>query len=227
MARLIDGLAALRAEFDAVNPKRGRTSDGWIGDDRHAAIVSDHNPDKLGIVRAIDVDVNGVPMGRIVAHLVARCKAGKETRLQYVIYRRTIWSRSWGWRARKYLGANPHTRHAHFSARAGDVAGSTAAWGVAGAFGPQASRGPAKPAAHPPGSRLLEVRSPALAGADVTYVQQWIGERRCGPADGRYGPKTRSGVRWYQGMRGLAVDGVVGPATWRHMGVKWTGGRSA
>jgi peptidoglycan hydrolase-like protein with peptidoglycan-binding domain len=227
VARLIDGLAVLRAEFDKINPKRDRSSDGWIGDDRHAAIASDHNPDRLGVVRAIDVDVDGVPMGRIVAHVVNRCRSGAEKRLQYVIYRRTIWSRSWGWKAKKYLGANPHIRHAHFSARAGDVAGSTTAWGIAGAFSPRAARPAAKPGAHLPGSRLLEVRSPELAGADVAFVQQWIGERRCGPADGRYGPKTLSGVRWYQGMRGLDVDGVVGPATWRHMGVRWTGGRGA
>jgi hypothetical protein len=226
MARLIDGLAVLRAEFDKINPQRDRSSDGWIGDDRHAAIASDHNPDGLGYVRALDVDVDGVPMGRIVASVVNRCRSGAETRLQYVIYRRVIWSRSWGWKARKYLGANPHIRHAHFSARHGDVAGSTAPWGIAGAFAPRL-RPAGKPAAHPAGTRMLELQSPPLVGADVVYVQRWIGEGRCGPADGRYGPKTRAGVRWYQGMRGLSVDGVVGPATWRHMGVRWTGGRSA
>lgn len=230
MAMLINGLISLRAEFDEINPRRDHSSDGWIGDDRHAVTISDHNPDSAGLVHAIDVDVDGVPMAKIIAFVVGRCKAGKETRLQYVIYRRTIWSRSWGWTARAYAGVNPHTRHAHFSARHADVAGDARPWGIAAQFGPHAAvktpaPKPRKPTAHPPGSRRLALRDPPLVGADVTFVQRWIGAR-CGPADGRYGAKTRSGVIWYQGMRGLAADGVCGPATWRNMGVRWAGGNA-
>lgn len=228
MARLIHGLTVLRGEFDTVNPHRDRRSDGWIGDDSHALRTSDHNPDTRGVVHAIDVDKDGVPMARIVAFVVARCKAGQETRLQYVIFRRTIWSRSWGWTARAYTGLNPHTQHAHFSARYADVAGDAHPWGVAAAFGPTAT--PAVPApapraqsAHPAGSRQLIYRSPSLAGADVKFVQEWIGEAHCGAPDGRYGLATATGVRWYQRMRGLTSDGVVGPKTWRNMGVRWTG----
>lgn len=230
MARLIDGLAVLRGEFNIVNPHRDATSDGWIGDDRHAQTASDHNPDKAGIVHAIDVDKDGVPMAKIVAYLIGRCKAGKESRLQYVIYRRTIWSRSWGWGARKYLGVNPHLKHAHFSARYSDVASNSRSWGVATQFGPgrpaappPAPPKPGKPVAHPPGSRELAARKPPLSGADVVYVQKWIGKVRCGAPDGVYNPTTVAGVRWYQRVRGLTPDGMVGPATWRNMGVKWTG----
>ncbi len=46
----------LREQFDDSFPDRDRTSDGWIGDTRHAARKSDHNPDEQGWVRAIDVD---------------------------------------------------------------------------------------------------------------------------------------------------------------------------
>lgn len=232
LAFLVPPGVNLRDEFNRLNPHRDRSSDGWIGDARHAARLSDHNPRGDGSVLALDVDVDGVPMARIVAFVVSRCRSGVETRLQYVIYRRTIWSRSWDWNARVYRGSNPHTRHAHFSFR--DGARQAGSWGILSQFGPQTGStegGTTKPASkprpavkHKPGSRLLALRNPALSGADVTYVQKWIGKRWCGPADGEYGPRTVAGVKMYQRMRGLAIDGVVGPQTWRHLGVHWKGG---
>ncbi|WP_431927884.1 peptidoglycan-binding domain-containing protein [Micromonospora wenchangensis] len=56
-------------------------------------------------------------------------------------------------------------------------------------------------------------------GDDVAFVQRFIGVKRCGPASGRFDATTEAGVRWYQGLRGLAADGVVGRATWAAMGV--------
>ncbi len=85
----------------------------------------------------------------------------------------------------------------------------------------------AKPASKPskatpnrPGSRTLRVTKPMMHGPDVEFVQEFIGRKRCGKADGWFGNDTRAGVRWYQDMRGLPVTGVVDAATWRHMGVK-------
>lgn len=241
MARLISGLALLRAEFDEINPHRDRRSDGWIGDNHHKLRVSDHNPDPAGVVHALDVDVNGVPMARVVAYLVTRCRSGRERRLKYIIYRRVIWSASWGWTARRYTGSNPHIAHAHFSAAAGaELSRGAGAWGIAAAArdasrtatavathdssadGRDASRVDQPLQARRLGSRELSVRPKPLTGSDVEYVQDWIGDR-CGPPDGRYGPKTAAGVRWYQRMRGITVDGKVGPQTWRQMGVRWTG----
>ncbi|MEH0844224.1 peptidoglycan-binding protein [Micromonospora sp. CPCC 205711] len=80
-----------------------------------------------------------------------------------------------------------------------------------------AGPGPQPVPAHAPGSRLLRV---GATGVDVAFVQRFVGATRCGPANGRFDATTESGVRWYQGMRGLAVDGVVGRATWAAMGVR-------
>ncbi|MEV0809602.1 peptidoglycan-binding protein [Micromonospora sp. NPDC050200] len=68
-----------------------------------------------------------------------------------------------------------------------------------------------------PGSRTLRRGS---NGTDVAFVQRFVGAKRCGPASGTFDAKTEAGVRWYQGMPRLAVDGVVGPATWAAMGVR-------
>ena len=45
----------LREQIDDAYPDRSRVSDGWLGDARHSARTSDHNPDAEGWVRAIDI----------------------------------------------------------------------------------------------------------------------------------------------------------------------------
>lgn len=82
---------------------------------------------------------------------------------------------------------------------------------------------PVKPAVkHAPGSRELQYvpGHAVLTGDDVAYVQRYIGPAKVGPADGIFGGRTRAGVIWYQQMRKLAADGVVGHNTWAAMGVK-------
>lgn len=79
---------------------------------------------------------------------------------------------------------------------------------------------PAKPAGIPSyknGSRELKA---GMKGTDVKFVQAWIGPKRMGKADGIAGPNFTTGVKWYQKMRGLSPDGVVGKRTWAAMGVK-------
>ncbi len=58
-------------------------------------------------------------------------------------------------------------------------------------------------------------RSPAVHGNPVAAVQRALGL----PADGVFGPQTARGVRGFQRSHHLAVDGVVGPATWRALGL--------
>lgn len=78
---------------------------------------------------------------------------------------------------------------------------------------------------HRPGTRELvyATGAPIMEGPDVSFVQRFIGPAWCGPSDGRYGPNTADGVRRYQRMEGLGIDGRVGPSTWGRLGVRWTG----
>ncbi|SCL33552.1 hypothetical protein GA0074694_6258 [Micromonospora inyonensis] len=127
---LVAWIIQLRRELEEIAPRRDKTSDGTIGDQAHQDSKSGHNPDESGRsertdadskneVRAFDIDadlnVPGLTMQMLVAHLVGRCRAGLERRLIYIIYRGVIWAASSGWEARTYAGSNPHNEHAHLS----------------------------------------------------------------------------------------------------------------
>ncbi|MGW1061632.1 peptidoglycan-binding domain-containing protein [Micromonospora rubida] len=275
-------LRLLRDEIDRRWPHRDRASDGWIGDAAHQAGTSDHNPDADDrSVNALDVDRDGIDPPLVIR----KCIAHPST--QYVIFDRTIWSRTRGFAPARYTGSNPHDKHLHVSvshtpsaersdrswgivtapvpklgdrvlrrgsrgsdvrelqtvagrlgarlAVDGDFGAATEAWvrtfqqsrklAVDGVVGPwtvaalrEATRPPAPtPAGRAPGSRTLRR---GTDGDDVAFVQRFVGERRCGRATGAFDARTEAGVRWYQGMRGITVDGVVGPQTWRQMQVK-------
>jgi hypothetical protein len=121
----------LREQFDDSFPDRDRRSDGWIGDLRHSARPSDHNPDReTGIVRAIDVDrdvhKSGKPdlMPDIADQIRLAAKAG-DKRISYIIFAGRIASSRLGWRWRPYKGSNPHNHHLHVSfTKTGDLDGS-------------------------------------------------------------------------------------------------------
>lgn len=149
---------------------------------------------------------------------------------QLVIYRRRVWSSlhpDEGWR--NYDGSNPHTDHLHVElsrAAAGSltVQRCTLVLGNGTGVGPLPVPPSSGSAEHQPGTRTLyDTTAPLMAGADVLYVQRFIGPRQCGPDDGVFGHHTAAGVRWYQRMRGVGVDGRVGPVTWGQMGVRWRG----
>lgn len=122
MAELCAGAITLREQVNRRFPKRDKTSDGWIGDNAHAGRASDHNPDRNGIVRAIDIDEDfGAPGdNRTFANqLLAYARAGKDGgRLKYVIYEGQIASGTYAdkfWKWRPYSGGNPHRQHIHIS----------------------------------------------------------------------------------------------------------------
>jgi hypothetical protein len=152
-------LVVLRDEFNSVNPKRDKGADGTIGDQAHSERTSDHNiddgPDQGSTpyedsdskpeVHALDVDSTGPwldgkggePGGwfdRTIHAIVAQEKREYEHptikgRLQNVIWRGLVCSRSWGWS--EWRPADGHYDHAHFSARYdSETEADTRPWGV-------------------------------------------------------------------------------------------------
>jgi hypothetical protein len=111
--------AQLREQIDdSFGDTRSRSGDGWIGDVRHSARKSDHNPDaKTGVVRAIDIDARLSDQKGISADLADQLRLyGKgHKRISYVIHLGKIASPILGWRWRKYRGYNPHNHHIHIS----------------------------------------------------------------------------------------------------------------
>ncbi len=117
----LERLAQAREQIDDAFPGRDRTSDGWIGDTRHAARKSDHNPDAQGWVRAIDVDRDLNGKGRkpdvmpdLVDQIRLLAKSG-DARISYIIFDGRIASSKKAWRWRPYDGINKHNHHAHVS----------------------------------------------------------------------------------------------------------------
>ena len=134
MFTLSKGAAKLREQMNVKFPKRDTRSDGWRASRAHSRINprSDHEPDRNGIVHAIDLDADfGHPAagsaGVLADQLRDYARSGKKgsDRVKYVIYNRRICSARDDWAWRPYTGANPHTSHIHISVTdASDTDGS-------------------------------------------------------------------------------------------------------
>jgi hypothetical protein len=204
---------------DAVNnqfPKRTKLSDGTIGDQAHQAeSSSEHNPDADGSVDAWDCDLNllgssnqlGSPaevadMRKLIAEFQ------KQPQAQLWIFQRQIANRDVGnWKVRPYTGASAHDHHCHFQSKP-----TKEKQPYTGDLDKVFTAINSKPATASLGARTLKK---GMTGPDVAWVQRWLGL----DDDGTFGPATESKVRAYQKMRGIAVDGRVGPKTWAQMGV--------
>jgi hypothetical protein len=125
-ARLVSGGVTLRNQINTRWPNRDKRSDGWLGDSKHQARISDHNPDRQGWVHAIDIDHNMGPAGparegataeELANQLIKLAREGKDNgRLKYVVYNNRIASGThanqfWTWRS----GNWGHTQHIHVS----------------------------------------------------------------------------------------------------------------
>jgi hypothetical protein len=117
--RLSKAAEQLRSEINAKYPKRDKRSDGWIGDTAHNARKSDHNPDKNGWVRAIDIDSDLVKSSSkeswLLAEQIKTIALKGDKRISYVIHQHRIASSRQNWAWRVYKGANPHVSHIHIS----------------------------------------------------------------------------------------------------------------
>ena len=120
----------LREQIDDSYPDRDRTADGWIGDARHSARPSDHNPDEQGIVRAIDIDrdLSGKAKPDFASDLADQlrlCAKRGDKRISYIIFNSRIASSKKRWAWRPYDGVNSHKHHIHISfTKKGDTDGS-------------------------------------------------------------------------------------------------------
>lgn len=107
----------LREQVNDWFPDRRTASDGWLGDSRHAARPSDHNPDSTGCVRAIDIDADLGTQKGLSLYLADQIRDHAETdkRISYVIHKGKIASPKAGWTWRDYKGINRHDHHIHVS----------------------------------------------------------------------------------------------------------------
>ena len=118
MPKLCKAGQQLREQIDDLYMERSRKSDGWIGDTRHSARKSDHNPDENGIVRALDItsDLGTHPEeAHALVEKIRKCAKRGDKRIKYLIFDGRISSPILNWKWRKYKGVNPHRHHFHVS----------------------------------------------------------------------------------------------------------------
>lgn len=204
--RLAHALETLRSQVNAKWPNRGKGSDGSVGDTSHAARPSDHNPDKSGIVHAIDITHD--PKAGFDSYAFADMLLKKQDRrVKYIISNRRIGSGPQGPSAgvwRKYTGANPHDHHVHISVVAGPAGDATDPWDIDGASAPTAG---AVAAYIPPPVTLRK----GSTGEDVRKLQAALHIF----TDGQFGPLTETALKNFQKDHGLVADGIAGPQSWK------------
>jgi hypothetical protein len=126
--KLSNAAEQLRSEINTKYSNRDKRSDGWIGDTAHNARKSDHNPDKQGWVRAIDIDSDLVKGSSkeswLLAEQIKTIALKGDKRLSYIIHQHRIASPRQNWAWRVYKGSNPHVSHIHISfTKSGDLDG--------------------------------------------------------------------------------------------------------
>lgn len=109
--RLAKSLQTLRTQVNEAHPNRSKASDGTIGDAAHASTASDHNPNRNGVVCALDLThdpANGFDAHALAEHL----RLNRHPNLRYLISNARIagWWTNWEWQP-----SSGHTKHIHVS----------------------------------------------------------------------------------------------------------------
>lgn len=212
---LAPSLATYRVSINEEFPKRDKKSDGWIGDKAHQAKKSEHNPDEKGCVHAADFDIDDNDNGRDLRREIIASAVGHKA-VWYVISNGVIWSRTYGWKARRYTGSNKHNTHVHVSILLTESAEKDTTlrlvktpkptpWGDL--YGGVA------------GTRVIKRWS---RGNDVRQLQdvlnKWYPKMSPIAEDGEFGPTTEARVKHMQKAAKLKIDGIVGARTWETLG---------
>lgn len=208
--RLAKSLAKLRNQINELSPNRNKASDGTIGDTAHSSRASDHNPDKGGVVRGMDIThdtAHGIDSEKLAEALLA----SRDPRVKYVISNRKIASGAGGpkpWVWRKYTGKNPHNHHVHISVVPGAAGDRDFAWNFPFLVTETKADLP-----------VMLPRNPLLVkgnkGYDVERLQTLLNSHGAKLVlDADFGDKTELAVKAFQRKHKLTVDGKVGPNTW-------------
>jgi len=174
-------LLTLLDQVNARFPNRSTVDDGTIGNEAHQATKSDHNKDRKGVVRALDL-TNDPAHGFVARQLAQQLLDSRDNRLSYVISNNQM-ARTYPregtipWQWSKYTGPSPHTEHCHVSAVGNDVlAEDPRPWSLPMLTGaPPIIVAPPKPpiVAPPPGQWFTNIEATIFGGPtdtqDVAY----------------------------------------------------------
>lgn len=197
-------ITTLLRQVNEANPQRDKTSDGIVGDLSHKARKSDHNPNGLGVVTAIDIDEDLSP-GQDATTLVNALQASRDPRIKYIIYEGRITVKGDVTRWKKYSGTNPHNHHFHLSVSSDRSRYDDASeWDLTGSLVAEIPH--------------LKPEQPTLRrgakGEAVKRLQMALRARGAAiKADGDFGKATMLAVKDFQKAQGLFPDGVAGRRT--------------
>lgn len=124
--RLAGSLETLREQVNAKWPGRDKSSDGTIGNTDHQATNSDHNPNPVDVVCAIDF-THDPAHGFDARQFAETLRLNRDLRTKYAISDGRIFSSTvspYIWRDRN-KGPGDHTQHVHISVGRGKDGQST------------------------------------------------------------------------------------------------------